>query len=182
MRALLSAGRRSSHRPSRCSRGAAGSSAKTSQAALFLARDLFLAGLLLTGFFLTSLLLARLLPAAETELLHRWFVLAHRDALAIDRADEQLTLLLDRRRLGGLESEVLVFVLVFVILVVVSDFFPAVFVVVEIIFIVEVFFVISGYLITLLIIAEQERTGSVDLRQFWIRRARRLLPALFVMM
>ncbi|MGA9275713.1 acyltransferase family protein [Ilumatobacter sp.] len=47
---------------------------------------------------------------------------------------------------------------------------------------VEVFFVISGYLITLLLIAEHERSGEVDLKQFWIRRFRRLLPALFVMM
>ena len=47
---------------------------------------------------------------------------------------------------------------------------------------VEIFFVISGYLITLLLIAEHERTGTIDLRQFWIRRFRRLLPALFVMM
>jgi peptidoglycan/LPS O-acetylase OafA/YrhL len=47
---------------------------------------------------------------------------------------------------------------------------------------VEVFFVISGYLITLLLISEKERTSSVDLRQFWIRRARRLLPAVFTMM
>ena len=47
---------------------------------------------------------------------------------------------------------------------------------------VEVFFVISGYLITLLLIGEHERTGAVDLRQFWFRRFRRLLPALFVMM
>jgi len=46
---------------------------------------------------------------------------------------------------------------------------------------VEVFFVISGYLITLLLMAERERTGRVDLVDFWIRRARRLLPALFVM-
>jgi peptidoglycan/LPS O-acetylase OafA/YrhL len=45
---------------------------------------------------------------------------------------------------------------------------------------VEVFFVISGYLITLLLIAERERTGRVALGQFWMRRARRLLPALFV--
>ena len=45
---------------------------------------------------------------------------------------------------------------------------------------VEVFFVISGYLITLLLIAEHERTGGIDLGQFWLRRARRLLPALFV--
>jgi peptidoglycan/LPS O-acetylase OafA/YrhL len=47
---------------------------------------------------------------------------------------------------------------------------------------VEVFFVISGYLITLLLMAERERTGRVDLIGFWIRRARRLLPALFVML
>ena len=47
---------------------------------------------------------------------------------------------------------------------------------------VEVFFVISGYLITLLLIAEKERTGRVHLGHFWMRRARRLLPALFVMM
>lgn len=47
---------------------------------------------------------------------------------------------------------------------------------------VEVFFVISGYLITLLLIAEQERAGRIALGQFWIRRARRLLPALGVML
>ncbi|HQV57844.1 MAG TPA: acyltransferase family protein, partial [Ilumatobacteraceae bacterium] len=47
---------------------------------------------------------------------------------------------------------------------------------------VEVFFVISGYLITLLLLGERERTGRIDLRQFWIRRFRRLLPALLVMM
>jgi peptidoglycan/LPS O-acetylase OafA/YrhL len=47
---------------------------------------------------------------------------------------------------------------------------------------VEVFFVISGYLITLLLIAEHERTGSIRLGNFWLRRFRRLLPALFLMM
>jgi peptidoglycan/LPS O-acetylase OafA/YrhL len=47
---------------------------------------------------------------------------------------------------------------------------------------VEVFFVISGYLITLLLIGEHERTGGVKLGQFWLRRARRLLPALFVLL
>lgn len=47
---------------------------------------------------------------------------------------------------------------------------------------VEVFFVVSGYLITLLLTAERERTGTVSLREFWIRRARRLLPALFVLL
>ena len=47
---------------------------------------------------------------------------------------------------------------------------------------VEVFFVISGYLITLLLIAERERSGTVSLSGFWIRRARRLLPALFTLL
>jgi peptidoglycan/LPS O-acetylase OafA/YrhL len=47
---------------------------------------------------------------------------------------------------------------------------------------VEVFFVISGYLITLLLIGEHERTGLIDLRQFWLRRARRLLPALYTLL
>ena len=47
---------------------------------------------------------------------------------------------------------------------------------------VEVFFVISGYLITLLLMAERERSGRVDLVAFWGRRARRLLPALFTML
>ena len=47
---------------------------------------------------------------------------------------------------------------------------------------VEVFFVISGYLITLLIIGEHERTGSVSTRHFYLRRARRLLPALFTLL
>lgn len=47
---------------------------------------------------------------------------------------------------------------------------------------VEVFFVISGYLITSLLLTERRRTGTVSLRHFWMRRARRLLPALFVML
>ena len=47
---------------------------------------------------------------------------------------------------------------------------------------VEVFFVISGYLITLLLIGEHEKTGRIRLKEFWMRRARRLLPALFLMM
>ena len=47
---------------------------------------------------------------------------------------------------------------------------------------VEMFFVISGYLITLLLIGEHERTGTVSLREFYARRARRLLPALFVLL
>lgn len=47
---------------------------------------------------------------------------------------------------------------------------------------VEVFFVISGYLITLLLIGEHERSGTVNLGEFWKRRFRRLLPALYVML
>jgi peptidoglycan/LPS O-acetylase OafA/YrhL len=43
---------------------------------------------------------------------------------------------------------------------------------------VDVFFVLSGYLITSLLRAEHGRTGRVSLRGFWTRRARRLLPAL----
>src|SRR5512139_802432 len=42
---------------------------------------------------------------------------------------------------------------------------------------VEVFFVVSGYLITLLLLREHAATGQVNLRGFWGRRARRLLPA-----
>jgi peptidoglycan/LPS O-acetylase OafA/YrhL len=47
---------------------------------------------------------------------------------------------------------------------------------------VQVFFVLSGYLITDLLVAEYGRHHGIGLRNFWIRRARRLLPALFVMM
>ena len=45
---------------------------------------------------------------------------------------------------------------------------------------VDVFFVISGFLITTLLLRERARTGRVDLAGFWLRRARRLLPALVV--
>jgi len=47
---------------------------------------------------------------------------------------------------------------------------------------VGVFFVLSGYLITDLLLGERERTGAIALGAFWQRRARRLLPALFVML
>ncbi len=47
---------------------------------------------------------------------------------------------------------------------------------------VEVFFVISGYLITALLVEERARTGRIDLRGFWVRRARRLLPALWLLL
>lgn len=46
---------------------------------------------------------------------------------------------------------------------------------------VDVFFVLSGFLITSLLFDELGRTGRVDLRGFWTRRARRLLPALLLM-
>ncbi len=46
---------------------------------------------------------------------------------------------------------------------------------------VDVFFVLSGFLITSLLIEETSRTGRIGLRGFWVRRARRLLPALVVM-
>ena len=45
---------------------------------------------------------------------------------------------------------------------------------------VDVFFVISGFLITTLLLREGERTGRVDMIGFWRRRARRLLPALVI--
>ena len=41
---------------------------------------------------------------------------------------------------------------------------------------VDVFFVISGYLITGLLARELERSGTISLRQFYARRARRILP------
>lgn len=43
---------------------------------------------------------------------------------------------------------------------------------------VDLFFVLSGFLITTLLLDEHDRTGLVSLRAFYIRRARRLLPAL----
>ena len=42
---------------------------------------------------------------------------------------------------------------------------------------VTVFFVLSGYLITRLLINEVSKTGCIDLKSFWIRRIRRLFPA-----
>ena len=46
---------------------------------------------------------------------------------------------------------------------------------------VDVFFVISGYLITSLLLREFRGTGKIELTRFWIRRARRLLPAVGVL-
>jgi peptidoglycan/LPS O-acetylase OafA/YrhL len=45
---------------------------------------------------------------------------------------------------------------------------------------VDLFFLLSGFLITSLLLVEQHQTGRVNLGRFWARRARRLLPALFV--
>jgi peptidoglycan/LPS O-acetylase OafA/YrhL len=47
---------------------------------------------------------------------------------------------------------------------------------------VEVFLVISGYLITALLVSERAATGRVSLRDFFVRRARRLLPAVGVLL
>jgi peptidoglycan/LPS O-acetylase OafA/YrhL len=47
---------------------------------------------------------------------------------------------------------------------------------------VDVFFVLSGFLITTLVVEEVERTGRLSYRQFYLRRARRLLPALWLLL
>ena len=47
---------------------------------------------------------------------------------------------------------------------------------------VGIFFTLSGYLITDLLLAQQAATGRLQMLSFWQRRARRLLPALFVML
>jgi len=47
---------------------------------------------------------------------------------------------------------------------------------------VGVFFTLSGYLITDLLLGQWARSGGLNLGDFWLRRARRLLPALFVML
>ena len=57
-----------------------------------------------------------------------------------------------------------------------TDFFPGGFVGVD------VFFVISGFVITRLLLHEFSKCGSLSLRDFYVRRARRLLPALTVVL
>jgi peptidoglycan/LPS O-acetylase OafA/YrhL len=47
---------------------------------------------------------------------------------------------------------------------------------------VTVFFVLSGFLITSLLMWEWEQTQKIDLKPFWIRRAKRLLPAMFLLL
>jgi len=47
---------------------------------------------------------------------------------------------------------------------------------------VTVFFVLSGYLITTLLLDEHDRSGRIDLRSFYLRRAARLLPGLLMLL
>jgi peptidoglycan/LPS O-acetylase OafA/YrhL len=47
---------------------------------------------------------------------------------------------------------------------------------------VDAFFVLSGFLITTLLVREYRSRGSISLSHFWLRRARRLLPALILML
>ena len=47
---------------------------------------------------------------------------------------------------------------------------------------VDVFFVISGYLIASLLLAEWRQQGRINLKAFWLGRARRLLPALYLLL
>jgi len=47
---------------------------------------------------------------------------------------------------------------------------------------VDLFFLLSGFLITSLLVAEWESSGAIALGRFWVRRARRLLPALMVVL
>jgi peptidoglycan/LPS O-acetylase OafA/YrhL len=46
---------------------------------------------------------------------------------------------------------------------------------------VQLFFALSGYLITSLLLKERDSSGSIDLRRFWFRRLRRLYPPLIVL-
>ena len=47
---------------------------------------------------------------------------------------------------------------------------------------VDTFFVISGYLITSLLLKEYEETGIINLKNFWLRRLKRLVPAVLVLL
>jgi peptidoglycan/LPS O-acetylase OafA/YrhL len=47
---------------------------------------------------------------------------------------------------------------------------------------VDLFFVLSGFLITALLVQEHQRSGAISLRRFYLRRALRLLPALLAML
>src|ERR1700721_3327118 len=45
-----------------------------------------------------------------------------------------------------------------------------------------IFYVVSGYLITGLLLSEYAKRGRIKLSAFWLRRARRLLPALLIVL
>ncbi len=47
---------------------------------------------------------------------------------------------------------------------------------------VDMFFVLSGFLITSIVLTELEKTGRLSFKRFYIHRARRLLPALFLVL
>src|SRR5688500_6593000 len=47
---------------------------------------------------------------------------------------------------------------------------------------VQTFFVLSGFLITLLLLSEWQATGGINLKDFWLRRAKRLLPAVWLLL
>src|SRR5436305_15046694 len=47
---------------------------------------------------------------------------------------------------------------------------------------VDLFFVLSGFLITTLLLEEHARSGRISIRAFYVRRASRLLPALFALL
>ncbi len=47
---------------------------------------------------------------------------------------------------------------------------------------VGMFFTLSGYLITMILLRTWQRTGGLDLKTFWLRRARRLLPAVILVL
>src|SRR5580704_12654526 len=46
----------------------------------------------------------------------------------------------------------------------------------------DIFYVLSGYLITGLLVSEYRKRGAIKLSAFWLRRARRLLPALVIVL
>ncbi|AHI55788.1 acyltransferase family protein [Listeria ivanovii] len=46
---------------------------------------------------------------------------------------------------------------------------------------VDIFFVLSGYLITNILLTQWEKTQTLQLKQFWLRRFRRLIPAVYIM-
>src|SRR5436305_1570393 len=47
---------------------------------------------------------------------------------------------------------------------------------------VDIFFVLSGYLITAILVSEFETTGGISLKKFYARRALRILPAVILLL